>query len=79
MYYLRNENTSLHGNGIQFFLLQLGLPLFHYSFPLEYTLGHDSPEPKKTNIKEKKTKSVPRYILILHTSHTQALGQLGIP
>lgn len=52
---LKNENTSLHGNVMQFFLLQLGLPFFRYGFPLEYILERDSLVPKETNIK--KTKS----------------------
>ena len=43
----RNENASLHGNVTQFFLLQSGLPFFHYDFPLEYILGHDSLVPRK--------------------------------
>lgn len=50
---LKNENISLHGNVIQFFLLQLGPPVFHYGFPLVCILERDSLVPKETNIKNK--------------------------
>lgn len=73
---LKNENTSLHGNVIQFFLLQLGLPFFRYGFPSEYILERDSLVPKETNIK--KLSHVLRYILTYHTSHTEAIEQFGI-
>lgn len=77
MQYSSYENTSLHENVIQFFLLQTGLPFFHYGFPLKYTLGHGSLVPKKTNIK--KTKHVPIHILTLQTSHIETLAQTGFP
>ena len=77
MQYSRNENASLHGNVTQFFLLQSGLPFFHYDFPSEYILGHDSLVPKKQNTHTHKI-NVLEYMLILYTSHTESLRQLTI-
>ena len=77
MQYSGNENASLRGNVTQFFLLQSGLPFFHYDFLLEYILEHDSLVPKKQNTHTHKI-NVLEYMLILHTSHTESLGQLRI-